>query len=260
MLPPTRPSRAALRLVTIAVTIAAPACVRDTSPAEAVVDQTEPSSQEWQVFTIEELRRGLEDQASRSVEFLTTATLRARLILVPESSDGEIETVQSSVVYYVLEGQGELDIEGEVVPVQSGSVVFVRGRSGRRLGNATTEMLVLALVAVGRPGLEDPLWAGFTTEDLLEPRNSNRNVLNQHFSTATLSLGAYMLPRELSGDLITRHGFDEIKVVLRGGATLDTASDVHPVERGSIVYLHGTVPHRFTRLWRDLDLLFFWAP
>jgi mannose-6-phosphate isomerase-like protein (cupin superfamily) len=250
--------------VAVAVAVAVSGCRSSTSPEgpadEGPVEVTSPDPIEWSAFSLDELRRGLDDGSARSVDFLSTARIRAALLLRRAGEDEVASTIPSSVVFYVLEGEGDLDVEGDLISLAPGDVAYVRGRAGRSFRNVSQDLLVLELVAVGRPGLEDPLWARFGPDDLLGPRNPNRNVLNQLFSTATLTLGAYMLPRELSGDLRVRHGVDELKVVLRGGATLEAGPDIHPVDPGSVVFLDGAVTHRFTRVSGDLDVLFLWVP
>jgi mannose-6-phosphate isomerase-like protein (cupin superfamily) len=156
----------------------------------------------------------------------------------------------------ILEGAGTLVVEADSVPVVAGDVVFVRGSDDRAFVDARDDILALELVVLARPGLDDPSWALFDRDALVEPANPGRNVLNLVFGSQTLHLGAYLLPRELSGDLRVSHGVDEIKVVLSGSASLETESDIQPLGPGSVVYVDGIVPHRFTRLSGDLVVLF----
>ena len=51
------------------------------------------------------------------------------------------------------------------------------------------------------------------------------------------------------------HALDELHCVVRGEAVLVVDGDEHPASAGSIFYVRAGVPHRFTQIEEDLEVL-----
>jgi mannose-6-phosphate isomerase-like protein (cupin superfamily) len=76
---------------------------------------------------------------------------------------------------------------------------------------------------------------------------------------ASLSCGLYVLEAGAE-DAQQPHQQDEVYVVLRGRALLAVADRDHPVGPGSILFVAGTVPHRFHDIRERLEVLVLFAP
>ena len=127
------------------------------------------------------------------------------------------------------------------------------------LVDVSSDLFLVGLYTNARPGFDDPTLVAFTREELLGTKNPNRNILHTAIEAESMTVGAFMLPREIGGDLLARHAVDELKYVIRGGGTIEAGPDVIPIEAGFVVFIDGSLTHRFTRLWRDLDVLYVWG-
>ena len=81
----------------------------------------------------------------------------------------------------------------------------------------------------------------------------------ERFAVPDLSVGTYSIPAGGVDDQAP-HAEDEIYVVVRGQAVLDTDSGAAPVLPGSFVYVPAGERHTFTQIEADLALLVIFAP
>ena len=75
----------------------------------------------------------------------------------------------------------------------------------------------------------------------------------------SMSCGLYVLEAG-ADDPQEPHQEDEVYLVLAGRARLDVAGRDHPVGPGSVLFVAGTVPHRFHDITERLSVLVFFAP
>lgn len=75
----------------------------------------------------------------------------------------------------------------------------------------------------------------------------------------SLSLGLYVLPAG-SNDPQKPHNEDEVYVVLSGRARIEVSGESRPVSPGSIVFVEKHVPHKFTNIEDELQVLVVFAP
>jgi mannose-6-phosphate isomerase-like protein (cupin superfamily) len=81
----------------------------------------------------------------------------------------------------------------------------------------------------------------------------------ERFRVPDLSVGTYCIP--VGGvDDQTPHHEDEIYVVVRGRAVLETDSGSAEVAAGSVIYVPADERHTFTKIAEDLTLLVIFAP
>ena len=69
-------------------------------------------------------------------------------------------------VYYVLEGEGVLDVDGEKIPVMTGSMVYVTALVPHHFEDIIQDLQVLVFFSKSEPGADEPAWLGFETESL----------------------------------------------------------------------------------------------
>ncbi len=81
----------------------------------------------------------------------------------------------------------------------------------------------------------------------------------ERFRVPDLSVGTYSIPAGGLDDQ-TPHQEDEIYVVIRGRAVLQTDSGTGDVTAGSVIYVPAGESHSFTDIAEDLTLLVIFAP
>jgi mannose-6-phosphate isomerase-like protein (cupin superfamily) len=81
----------------------------------------------------------------------------------------------------------------------------------------------------------------------------------EHFRVPDLSVGTYSIPAGGVDDQ-TPHLEDEVYVVVRGRAQLETATGTAGVGPGTVVYVPAGERHTFTQVTEDLALLVIFAP
>ena len=181
------------------------------------------------------------------------------MLRVAAGTETEEFAALPNVVYHVVEGEAEVVVGADTASIAPGVTLFVRGRAVRAFREVSADLFLVALYANSRPDSDDPLLRVIPRDELLETKDSNQNILHRAIEVESVTVGALMLPREIGGDLLVRHGVDELKYVIRGGGTIDAGPDVIPVEAGYVLFVDRSLTHRFTRLWRDLDVLFVWG-
>lgn len=75
----------------------------------------------------------------------------------------------------------------------------------------------------------------------------------------SLSLGLYMLPAG-APDLQQPHTEDEVYYIITGQGAIQAATENHPVEPGSIIFVPARAEHHFHSITQDLTILVLFAP
>jgi len=81
----------------------------------------------------------------------------------------------------------------------------------------------------------------------------------EHLRVPDLSVGTYSIPAG-GTDNQTPHTEDEIYVVTKGRAVIETPGGAAPVSPGSVIFVPALEEHRFTNVTEDLALLVIFAP
>ena len=250
------------RVSAFAALFALAACGQDGEPTVAPVSTPAPASPpptEWQAVRIAEGRARMDALGIDTLTIIEKRSVGASLRRVTAGTEVEAFTALPNVVYHVVEGEAEVVVGADTAAIEPGVTLFVRGREARAFRAVSSDLFLVALYANTRPDVDDPLLRVIPRSELLETKDSNSNVLHRVIDVESVTVGALMLPREIGGDLLVRHGIDELKYVVRGGGTIDAGPDVIPVEAGVVLFVDRSLTHRFTRLWRDLDVLYVWG-
>ncbi|MGH2774611.1 MAG: cupin domain-containing protein [Actinomycetota bacterium] len=81
----------------------------------------------------------------------------------------------------------------------------------------------------------------------------------EHLRVADLSVGTYSIPAGGTDGQVP-HTEDEIYVVRRGRATLETTDGSEDVGPGSVVYVPANENHRFVNVAENFSVLVLFAP
>ena len=94
--------------------------------------------------------------------------------------------------------------------------------------------------------------------EFTSPENSANHWV-ERLRVPDLSVGTYSIPAGGTDDQAPHHE-DEIYVVIRGRAVLQTGSGTGEVTAGSVIYVPAGENHTFTNIAEDLTLLVVFAP
>jgi mannose-6-phosphate isomerase-like protein (cupin superfamily) len=101
-----------------------------------------------QALHIDELRARLRSREDELyLEFLRAESLSAGLYSLSAGTPDPQEPHNEDEVYYVVSGRASIDIDGDVRPVRSGSVIFVAKRVQHRFVDIEEDLEVLVLFA-----------------------------------------------------------------------------------------------------------------
>jgi mannose-6-phosphate isomerase-like protein (cupin superfamily) len=107
------------------------------------------------VFDILTLLEQLQDGGSPYYEFLERGSLSVGIYhLAPDEPDRQRPHTEDEI-YYVLSGEGAIEIEGERHPVRPGSVIFVERQVSHRFLDHADGLTVLVVFAPARGSLAD---------------------------------------------------------------------------------------------------------
>ena len=111
--------------------------------------------------------------------------------------------------------------------------------------------------------MDDPAVEAFDTASLEEARaevqRRTGELYLEFLRRDSMSCGLYVLEAGADDPQAPRLE-DEVCVVLAGRARLEVAGQDHPVDRGTVLFVARTVPHRFHDITARLSVLVFFAP
>ncbi len=81
------------------------------------------------------------------LEFLRHPSMSLGLYVLPAGSVDPQQPHDENEVYYVLSGQGQIDVGDETQPVQPGSIVFVAAHVPHKFHSITDELKILVFFA-----------------------------------------------------------------------------------------------------------------
>lgn len=79
-----------------------------------------------------------------SSDFLQNETMRARIFEIARSDEKDF-TQGDAGVYYVLDGEGHLIINGKTLPLERGSIVYFGKDVPQKINDVTRKLVVLGL-------------------------------------------------------------------------------------------------------------------
>lgn len=125
--------------------------VGEPPPQEEQAEEPEPRPQVWQAFDWQELMADSEQAQSPWLPFLRRPTLSMGVYrLQAGGRDGQSPHAQDEV-YYIAEGKAVLQVEDDQVPVEPGSVVYVRAGAEHRFHSIEEELVVLVFFSAAKP-------------------------------------------------------------------------------------------------------------
>lgn len=105
---------------------------------------------------------------------------------------------------------------------------------------------------------ENKLAAAFDL-DVLSKRNSEQDgPWLPFFDNETMYTGVYEIPAG-GEDNQQPHRLDELYVVTKGRAVLNAGDEMFPAKSGSIFFVKAEVPHKFTDIEEDLQVIVFFS-
>lgn len=81
------------------------------------------------------------------LEFLRHPSLSLGLYVLPAGGVDPQQPHNEDEVYYIVSGQGQIDVGDETQPVQSGSLVFVAAHMPHKFHSITEELKILVFFA-----------------------------------------------------------------------------------------------------------------
>lgn len=235
--------------------------VQPTLSATATIEiapqatETAPSEKRWKVFELSDVINTRANRGQSYYSFLDESSMSMGLYaLTAEESDSQ-GSHRNDEVYYVLQGRAMLDVAGENIPVEPGSIVYVKALVAHRFYNIEEDLQVLVIFSKTTPGEGGPDWLAFHVDEILGGRNEARNVWDPFLDVSTMQFGMYMLPESLGGDSRLVHRFDEVNIVVNGKAKFQMDGDEIEVQPGSIMFVKDGVGHYFHSLEGDFGVL-----
>lgn len=174
------------------------------------------------------------------------------------SLDGDERVDDADEVLYVLEGRGELAVDGEQHPLRPGTSVFVA--AGTRW--SATGVTALSVLAHEPP----PAGAPFAIRDLTAEDKGTATAGRQFVLGATPEVGCEsvtqfvgLVPPGRAPDHF--HPYDEVIYILDGEGELEIGGERAPLRPGSCIHLPARLVHCLANTGdRELRLLGVFRP
>ncbi|MBL8540201.1 MAG: cupin domain-containing protein [Burkholderiales bacterium] len=109
------------------------------------------SSNEWSVFTLDELARRVKGKEARFIEFLHTPSLSCAIYHLPAGSRDMQAPHLEDEVYLVVSGRARLKVAGAQQQVSAGTILYVRATSEHSFFDIEEDLTLVAIFgATGR--------------------------------------------------------------------------------------------------------------
>jgi mannose-6-phosphate isomerase-like protein (cupin superfamily) len=103
-----------------------------------------------ETFDLLDLLTALEEQGRPYYEFLQRGSLSAGIYHLPADEPDRQQPHTEDEVYYVLAGEGRIDIDGEITAIRPGSVIFVGRHVPHRFVDYSEGITLLVIFAPAR--------------------------------------------------------------------------------------------------------------
>ena len=87
---------------------------------------TQQTEKAWQSYEMQDLLKQLEQSGKPWLPFLDVSTLNCGVYSLAKGSEDGQSPHKQDEVYYVLEGEATLEVNGENIPATRGGVIFVK--------------------------------------------------------------------------------------------------------------------------------------
>ena len=209
----------------------------------------------FKAFELKELSAERARKKEPYLRFVDEPSMSVGLYELPKgTADGQSPHEQDEI-YYVVEGQATLEVDGERASVEPGAILYVKAGVEHRFVEIGEDLKVLVVFPKADHAEQDPAWRAHTVENARAKRKPDENVWNKFLDVATMRLGLYMLPAKLGGDATLTHEVDEVNLVVKGRAKFKMGDDEIDIRPGSVVWVRRGVGHSFHALSEDLEVL-----
>ncbi|MFL5624240.1 MAG: cupin domain-containing protein [Ktedonobacteraceae bacterium] len=100
-----------------------------------------------QAFEVSQLLAECSQSGNAYLEFLRHPSLSAGIYMLPAGAVDPQEPHTEDEVYYIVKGQGFIQVEDENRPVSAGSVVFVKALAEHHFHSITEDLAILVFFA-----------------------------------------------------------------------------------------------------------------
>jgi len=107
------------------------------------------SEDDWQVFTVDDLKRRVEGAEVRFEEFLRTPSLTCGVYHLPAGARDLQAPHLEDEIYFVLSGRARLKVAGREHAVSAGNVLYVRATSQHTFFDIEEDLTLI--VVFGQP-------------------------------------------------------------------------------------------------------------
>ena len=105
---------------------------------------------------------------------------------------------------------------------------------------------------------DTPDWQLFQLSELIAQTQSGALSMKEFLRTPSLSCSIYHVPAG-SDEMSKSHEEDELYLILEGKGELRINDDVHPVEQGTIMYVHAACDHSYVNIEESITALVFFG-
>ena len=229
--------------------------ITTTAEVSPQATETAPPEKRWKVFELGDIISAQVSRGQSYYSFLDESSMSMGLyVLTTEESDSQ-GSHQNDEIYYVTRGRAMLEVAGEDIPVEPGSIVYVKALVPHRFHSIEEDLQVLVIFSNTTPDEGGPDWLVFHVDEILSGRNEARNVWDPFLDVSTMLFGMYMLPESLGGDRRLVHKVDEVNIVVNGRAKFQMDGDEIEVQPGSIMFVKDGVGHYFHSLEGGFNVL-----
>ena len=170
--------------------------------------------------------------AARYTRYLNTNASSLGVYALDDAATDTQPAHGEDELYYVVEGQANLELDGESVPVSPGSLIYVRSRIAHRFEDISDDLQVLVFFSKSDSDPEDPAWLAFHLEDLAA--ETGEAGLAPFLETAALRAWLARLPAAADPTLLADGAGEAVHLVLEGEGAALIGGEALPLPGGSL--------------------------
>jgi mannose-6-phosphate isomerase-like protein (cupin superfamily) len=142
-------------------------------------------------------------------------------------------------VYYVIEGEATLNVDGEKVPVSTGALFYIHAGTPHQFEDITQDLQVLAFSSKRGPSEEDPAWLGFELGALLAGLEAGAGE-NAFLDAATLDGRLVSLA---PGEIVSLEGGSRaVYLAVQGAGEVLVGESGAGITDGTLLYFPRELP------------------
>jgi mannose-6-phosphate isomerase-like protein (cupin superfamily) len=105
----------------------------------------------WSAFDITDLVTQRQESGQAWLPFLNLSTMTVGVYALPEGGVDHQEPHERDELYYIVTGKAMLQVEGDDMAVEPGSLVYVKARVDHRFHSITEDLEVLVFFSTAEP-------------------------------------------------------------------------------------------------------------